>query len=116
MTDLNVLYKDLNNVTVTHSSTDNPGHDYEIAYPDKQGLDVVVGVSFQNGPVKEHGVNGITSEALLAILIHRTETLNGSFPCAENEAAIEGLKMALFQFEQRTKNRVARNVEGQNKA
>jgi len=29
------------------------------------------GIAFQNGPIKEFGVNGITQEALLAIVIDR---------------------------------------------
>ena len=72
-------------------------------------------VSFQNSPVKEHGVNGATSEDLLAVLIHRTEILNGNFPCEENALAISHLKHALAVFEARTHNRQARGVEGENK-
>src|SRR5262245_44367841 len=30
-------------------------------------------VLFQNGPIAEHGVNGVTQEALLAIVIDRLE-------------------------------------------
>ena len=35
--------------------------------------------------------------------------------CAENEAAIAGLKAALEAFESRTRDRIARQVEGENK-
>ena len=91
------LHRDNNGVITSHISTENPGHEYgiELTYDD--------------------GVNGITSEALLAILIHRTEVLNSNFPCAENEAAIAGLKTALEAFESRTRDRIARQVEGENK-
>ncbi|UOO89543.1 hypothetical protein LVJ82_00745 [Vitreoscilla massiliensis] len=104
------LHRDNNGVITSHISTENPGHNYEICHDDG-----FVSIDFQNGPVKENGVNGITSEALLSILIHRTEVLNSNFPCAENEAAIAGLKAALEAFESRTRDRIARQVEGENK-
>ena len=104
------LHNDNNGVEAHHVSTKNPGHNYEIRFEDD-----FVSIDFQDGPVKENGVNGITSEALLSILIHRTEVLNGNFPCAENEAAIAGLKAALEAFESRTRDRIARQVEGENK-
>ncbi|AUZ05318.1 hypothetical protein ADP71_17930 [Vitreoscilla sp. C1] len=107
---MTVIHEDNNAVTATHLSEDNPGHDYQIDFGDSSHE-----ISFQNGPVKEHGVNGITSEALLAILIHRTEVLNSNFPCAENEAALDGLNQALNAFESRTQNRIDRGVEGENK-
>ena len=62
-----------------------------------------------------NGVNGATSEALLAILIHRTKVLNDNFPCDENKRAITYMENALALFEQRTKDRQGRGVEGFNK-
>ena len=35
--------------------------------------------------MKEHGVNGATSEALLSILFQRTKVLDGIFPFDENK-------------------------------
>lgn len=67
-------------------------------------------INFQNGPIREVGTNGFTNEALLAILIHRTETVNKQFPCEENELAIKRMKEALEAFNQRTANRKARGV------
>lgn len=87
------------------------GHWYQIFHPEKFTVDI----SFQNGPVKEHGVNGLTSEALLTVLIHRTKILNDRFPCDENKRAITYMENALALFEQRTKDRLSRGVEGQNK-
>lgn len=72
-------------------------------------------LEFQCGPVPAHGVNGWTNEALLAVLIRRTEVLNSQFPCPENVAAIYDMKQALEQFESRTRNRLQRGVEGQHK-
>lgn len=78
--------------------------------------ELVTPIQFQHGPVKEHGVNGITSEALLAILIHRTKILNNNFPCEENKRAITYMENALALFEQRTRDRQQRGVEGLNQA
>ena len=117
------LHTDHNGVTVLASVDDPncpPGHEYAITLksddPVPEGsVEFIQKIAFQNGAVKLHGVNGCTSEALLAVLIHRTETLNGLFPCVENEQAIEHLKGALEAFESRTRDRQARQVEGQNK-
>lgn len=110
------LYEDNNGVTVIHLSEDNPGHDYTVGIGESQAFWEIVNLGFQNGAVKENGVNGITSEALLAILIHRTEQLNNRFSCIENEEAIKHLKKALNAFESRTKERQKRGVEGLEKA
>lgn len=69
-------------------------------------------IVFQQGPVKEAGVNGLTNEALLAILIHRTKHLDGKFPCTENARAIQHMEEALVNLEARTARRMTRGVEG----
>lgn len=68
-------------------------------------------VSFQDGPVPECGVNGVTNEALLAVLIHRTEHLDSLFPCDENKIAIDHMKSALAAFDRRTADRISREVK-----
>lgn len=87
------------------------GHLYQVLAGQKS-----LSVEFQHGAVKENGVNGITSEALLAILIHRTEVLNKLFPCRENSIAITKMQEALMWFDKRTADRKARGVEGLEKA
>lgn len=67
---------------------------------------------FQDGPIPMHGVNGVTTEAVLAVLIHRTKTLNDKFPCTENEQMISHMEAAIAAGKARTANRIARNVEG----
>lgn len=113
------IHKDHNGVSATHNQwfdTDNGqqeldhGHFYDIQVGNR-----IVNIDFQHGPVKEHGVNGLTSEALLSVLIHRTKILNDRFPCDENKRAITYMENALALFEQRTKDRLSRGVEGQNK-
>ena len=73
-------------------------------------------ISFQNGPIKENGVNGVTQEALLAIVIDRLRSFqNGPYNCADNEEALgactKALK-ALHALQRRTLARIARGVEG----
>lgn len=93
--------------TLSDGHTDVNGHLYLIQAGARS-----TALEFQHGAVKENGVNGITSEALLAVLIHRTKVLNERFPCAENTWAIAHLKEALHAFELRTAARTERGVEG----
>ena len=115
------IHTDHNGVSVTHQLFVDPENegDEPTKLPAGHFYDVIAGeyvtpIHFQNGPVKENGVNGATSEALLAILIHRTKVLDGNFPCDENKRAISYMENALALFEQRTKGRQARGVEGHN--
>lgn len=106
-----VIYQDHNGLTVhADDSETGRGHNYSVTPPNSEG--VIAEVNFQNGTVLDMGVNGVTNEALLAIVIHRTEVLNGKFPCTENEQAISAMKGALAAFESRTANRQSRGVEG----
>ena len=73
-------------------------------------------VQFQMGPVPEAGVNGFTNEAMLAILIHRTQVLDSQYPCDENKAAIAAMQATLDAFNARTAKRQARGVEGTSQA
>ena len=72
-------------------------------------------VEFQSGLVKNEGHNGWTGEALLGLLIHRTETVNKRFPCPENVAAIQDMKDAMYQFDERVRNRALRGVNDSHK-
>lgn len=107
-----IIHKDNNDLQVLHLSNDNVGHNYHIGLECEEGFAVFAEIDFQNGAVKANGVNGITNEALLAILIHRTKALNEKFQCKENEQAICGMEFALHALESRTKNRIDRGVEG----
>jgi hypothetical protein len=72
-------------------------------------------VLFQNGPIHEHGVNGVTHEALLAIVIDRLRSFQaGPFHCPENEGALTHLELALADLQRRTRKRIQRGVEGTN--
>lgn len=70
-------------------------------------------IVFQNGAIGEVGVNGITHEALLAILIDRLESFQkGPFPSPENSLALHHLQQALDWLSQRTRRRMMQGVEG----
>lgn len=70
-------------------------------------------IEFQNGPIKEVGVNGITNEVLLAIVIARLEGFQASkWACSANAEALVGCRHALEALESRTRAREARGVEG----
>lgn len=60
-------------------------------------------IHFQQGPVINGVWNGITSEALLMVVLDRLETLQaGDYPCTQNEEAIIGVKLAIASLVDRT--------------
>ena len=70
-------------------------------------------ILFQNGPIKEFGVNGITQEVLLAIVIDRLRGFqSGNYKCRENAIALTKIEEALMWLQSRTRSRLARGVEG----
>lgn len=72
-------------------------------------------VLFQNGPINEYGVNGITQEVLLAIVADRLEAFQaGPFACPENRNALAHVQDAMTWLQSRTKARMERGVEGRN--
>jgi hypothetical protein len=80
--------------------------------------DIVPGVTilFQNGPIAEAGVNGVTHEALLAVLADRLRCFQaGPFACAENAEALAHLESAQEILQRRTKRRMAAGTEGTHK-
>lgn len=123
-------------------ATDAPGpgganHNYQItgwkvdpsgvlANPDLVGI---TRIYFQNGPIAEAGINGVSNEALLAILIDRMRGFQhkrkedgtfdfnsrGEYACRENAVALTQLEDALMWLQKRTRDRLARGVEGTSK-
>ncbi len=90
----------------------NANHKYKIQLTDGK---TVGEVNFQNGPVKEHGRNGIHNEDLLAIVADRLAGFQGGeFATSENADALESVFEALKFLQIRTEIRKARNVEGTN--
>ena len=68
---------------------------------------------FQNGTIPDKGTNGVTSEALLAIVIDRLQAFQaGPFKGAYNGSALEHCHAALNALKERTMERMSRKVEG----
>lgn len=105
--------------------TDEPGagganHRYEISGfgTDEafSGDDKRLIILFQNGTIPENGVNGVTQEALLAIVIDRLRSFQaGKFACRENALAVTKLEEAMHWLQHRTRSRIDRGVEGAHK-
>lgn len=118
-----IVENDSANHQVTIDVIDEPGHGnanhrysidwYNGLLESKRGSCAECFVQFQDGPIKEFGVNGITHEALLAILIDRMRSFQaGPFSCRENAIVLTHLEEALMWLQKRTRARIARNVEG----
>lgn len=70
-------------------------------------------IKFQMGPVQEVGFNGISDEALIAIVIDRVKGFQqGSVPCRQNALAITKLEEAVHWLRDRAEERERRGVEG----
>lgn len=74
-----------------------------------------VHLPMQNGPIGEVGINGLTNEVLLAIVIDRLQHFqSGKYHCVENDLALVSAQNALFFLKARTRDRLRRGVEGVN--
>lgn len=102
---------------------DEPGqgnacHKYEIGYgsgPDDSNEGNPCYIRFQNGPIAEVGVNGLSNEALLAVVEDRLVGFqSGQYACRENAIALTKLQEAMMWLQKRTRDRMARGVEGTN--
>ena len=73
-------------------------------------------ILFQNGPINEVGVNGVTQEVLLAIVADRLRSFQkGPFACKANACALTHIEEAQHWLQQRTIERMRRGVEGTHK-
>jgi hypothetical protein len=71
-------------------------------------------IPFQNGSFNDNGVTGISTEALLAVVLDRLSSFQaGPFPCEENANALRHLREAMFWMHTRTMERWRRGVKGQ---
>lgn len=97
---------------------DGANHEYAIALvanpEDSTGhSDRTVRISFQNGPIKEAGFNGISGEALLAIVEDRLKCFqDGPYKNRENALALTHIQEAMHWLHHRTHERMSRGVEG----
>lgn len=94
---------------------DNPSAPKDTSY----GLYHVL-LLFQNGPLQNAAfyngkANGISQEALLAIVIDRLRSFQaGPYSCRENALALTKCEEALMWLQKRTADRLRRGVEGTN--
>lgn len=73
-------------------------------------------ILFQNGPINEVGVNGVTQEILLAIVADRLRAFqSGPYSCRENALALTKVEEAMHWLQKRTLDRMRRGVEGTHK-
>lgn len=138
------------NDAITITALDEPG---PIGANHKYGLTLVCqaqaltfpAITFQNGPIASAAdYNGLTNEALLAVVIDRLRGFQGENPkpegfgatvgdssaqakalsiegqwgrfrCRENAVALTHLETALMFLQKRTRDRLARGVEGSHK-
>lgn len=74
---------------------------------------VLAEIHFQQGPIKEDGVNGVCNEDLLLMVLLRLRMFNqGKFSCRENSMAITKIEEAVMWLRKRTEDREFRGVEG----
>jgi hypothetical protein len=86
-----------------------------LVYPNEGGA-AFAEINFQRGPIKECGVNGVSNEDLILMVLTRLQQFqNSPYQCRENALAITKLEEAVMWLRKRTLDREARNVEGTNK-
>ena len=112
------------NDTLTISVMDEPGsggahHHYDISginsstNPSAPGFMTGQCILFQNGLISKVGVNGLTHEALLAIVADRLRSFQkGPYACKANACALTHIEEAMHWLQQRTIERMRRGVEG----
>ena len=83
-----------------------PTYTYSLVkeYIGKPGYQFIKDLNFQTGDPGVYGVNGVTNEALLAIMIHRLQGFqnNSSTNCSENQEAINHMELAMEALYSRT--------------
>jgi hypothetical protein len=112
---LNGLNDALQVIAVDDRGNGNANHHYQIRW-DVDPNDPIIHIRdffFQNGPLQEMSINGISNESLLAVLIDRLQGFqSGDFKCRENAIALTHLEDAMHWLQHRTRGRLARGVEG----
>ena len=128
MRELNGLNEALKIIAIDKPGPGGANRTYAIElYPEgSESPKHAVVLSFQNGPIGSPAdMNGITGEALLAVLIDRLRGFQftrdeagnftkapGPFACRENAIALTKIEEALMWLQSRTRARLARGVEG----
>lgn len=90
-------------------ATERP-KEYIVVNHKNNGINFII----QNGPIKEHGVNGCQVDTLIEAALIIIKGLNGKLPDINNAQTIDHLNSALYWLKQRKINREMRGVEGTN--
>jgi hypothetical protein len=106
---------------VDDPDVDGANHEYRIrvqklAETSEQQDEVIsiTNVKFQKGGLADVGVNGLTDQALLAIVLDRMRGFqSGPYSCRDNAIAITKMEEALMWMGRRYADRATRGVEGQ---
>lgn len=92
----------------------NAPHHFRVR--DVHSKQIVSMVDFQEGPIKEHGLNGLFIPDLLLMCITQLESFqNSDFKCIENSEALHHLYDAVGWLRRRTESRREQGVLGTNK-
>ncbi|WP_205880111.1 hypothetical protein [Lampropedia aestuarii] len=100
--------------TIDAPGAGGANHAYQVrGYHNKAADETATVIRFQNGPINEEGVNGLTQEVLLAIVADRLRSFQaGPFSCRENALALTKIEEAMHWLQQRTIRRMRAGVEG----
>lgn len=86
---------------------------HHFAVTDRETGEYLQEVNFQEGPIKECGINGVANEDLINMVICRLEHFQKSeYASRDNALAITKLEEALLWLRKRTIARENRGVEG----
>lgn len=89
----------------------NAPHQFYVAETKRNNI--IEKVHFQEGPIKEYGINGVSNEDLLLMVVTRLEAFQKSeYKCEENQRAIDHLMEAVEALRDRTNKRIANGTEG----
>jgi hypothetical protein len=112
---VNGLNESLRITVLDEPGQGNACHDYVVNWSVDDSHGDRQRITFQNGPVQEFGVNGVSNESLLAIVEDRLLGFqSGPFACRENDVALTKLQECMMWLQKRTRDRMARGVEGTN--
>ena len=112
---VNELNNELEIEVLDEPNNGNSSHIYRITA--KNGVEIskaiCCDIEFQNGPIKESGINGISNEALLAVVEDRLKSFQGGkYSCRENALALTHIQEAMHWLHHRTIDRTQRGIEG----
>lgn len=86
---------------------------YPIGITHKENM---ISFRIQNGPIKEHGLNGCQIDTLIETARIMIRKLDEKFPCIHNKLAAMQLEAALRVLNERRIERESRGVEGTSQA